>query len=118
MKFFSDTLLDPKSVVVIFNTSIKKNITTSILHIHFHPNKVNKTIHYTVNDMSTKAKLFAMRCGINQVVQTLDASHVIIITNAIHLVLLIFCQSCEPWTQLFLSFSFLSFTFTFTFTSY
>ena len=54
------------TVVVVSDTSIKNHITTSIAHVHVHGSLVIKTIHHIVNVMSTKAKLFVIRCGINQ----------------------------------------------------
>jgi len=57
---------DPLLVVVVTDASIKNQIATSISHIHSHDKPVIKTIHHTVNIISTKAKLFAIRCSINQ----------------------------------------------------
>jgi len=48
-KIFFNTSLDPKSVIIISDTSIKNNIATSILYIYFHPNNVKKTIYYAIN---------------------------------------------------------------------
>ena len=74
-KIFKDFSWDTKTVVVISDASIKNNATTPIAHIHSGPNIIAKTIHHTVNITSTKAELFAIRCGINQVVQVTDAIH-------------------------------------------
>ena len=89
-KIFSNTSLDPKSVIIISDTSIKNNIATSILYIYFHSNNVKKTIYYAINIIFTKAKLFAIKCGISQAIQIPDISHIIFIINAIYPTLYIF----------------------------
>jgi len=81
---------DSKSVVVVSDVSIKNNITTSILHVHLPSNLIKKTIHHAVNVTSTKAELFAIRCGINQAIQISDINHITIITDAIHVAHCIF----------------------------
>ena len=62
---FTNGFLDPNSIIVVSDASIRNNIAISISHIHSHFNKVKKIIHYTVNITSTEAELFAIRCGIN-----------------------------------------------------
>ena len=59
-------LLDPHSAIVVSNSSIKNQVTTSISHIHSYDKPVIKTIHHAVRVTSTEAKLFAIRCGIIQ----------------------------------------------------
>jgi len=49
-----------------------------------------KTIHQVVHIISTEAELFAIRCGINQVLNLDNMSKVIVITNFIHMVRKIF----------------------------
>jgi len=61
-----------------------------ILHIHSYPNIIRKTIHHAVNVTTTEAKLFAIRCEINQAIQISEAIYIIVITNVIHLVQCIF----------------------------
>jgi len=56
----------------------------SIAHIYFYSNIVKKTLHYTINVTLTEAELFVIRCGINQTIQVLDVSHIIVITNVIY----------------------------------
>jgi len=56
----------PTLALVITNASIKNNVATSIAHIHIHNYLIIKILHHTINVMSTKAELFAIRCGINQ----------------------------------------------------
>ena len=58
--------LDLHSVIIISDTSIKNQVATLISHIHSHNSPVIKTIHHTVNVSSTEAKLFVIRCSINQ----------------------------------------------------
>ena len=60
-----ESFLDSTVALVVSDTSIKNNITMSISHIHIHNKLVIKTFYHTVNVMTTKAELFAIRCGIN-----------------------------------------------------
>ena len=59
---------DLYSSIIISNASIRNNVATSILHIYSHDKLVIKIIHHVVNITTTKAELFAIRSGINQVV--------------------------------------------------
>jgi len=52
--------------LVITGASVKNNVATSISHIHIHDKLIIKTLYHASNVMSTEAKLFAIRCGINQ----------------------------------------------------
>ena len=83
--------------MVVSDTSIKKNITMSIVHVHFHSNLIKKTIHHAVNVTSPEAELFIIRCGINQTIQIPNVAHIIIITNAMHIVYCIFNSSIHPY---------------------
>jgi len=56
---------NPHLIMVISDTSIKNNVTTSISHIHVHNSLVIKMIHHAVNIMFTEAELFVIRYGIN-----------------------------------------------------
>jgi len=84
---------DPKTAVVISDTSIKNQVTTSITYVHTHNSPVVKTIHYAVNVTSTEAELFAIRCGLSQAIQLTNIKHIIIITNVIHTTKKIFDSS-------------------------
>jgi len=64
--------------------SIQNNVTTSIAHIHSFNNLLKKTLHHAINVTSTEAKLFAIRCSINQAIQIQYASHIIVIIDTIH----------------------------------
>ena len=52
-------------MVIITDASIKNNIAISISHIHRGQEIIIKAIYHTTNVNSTKAELFAIRCGIN-----------------------------------------------------
>ena len=57
--------VDPKTAVIISDASIKNQVTMFIAHIHVYKIPVVKIIHHTINVTSTKAELFAIRCGLN-----------------------------------------------------
>ena len=61
-----------KTAVVVSDTSIKNQVTTSIAYIYTYNSLVIKMIHHTTNITLTEAKLFAIRCGINQATQLSD----------------------------------------------
>jgi len=89
--------LSPSTAIVITNASIKNNIATSILHTHIADSPLIKTLHHTVFVTSTEAKLFAIRCSINQASNKKDISKIIIITNSIHAAKKIFDPSSHPF---------------------
>jgi len=78
------------TAIVVTDASIKNNVATSILHIHKHDNPIAKTIHYTVHITSTEAKLFTIRCSINQASNHNNISKIIIVTDSIHMARKIF----------------------------
>jgi len=96
-KVFKDSLVDSKTVIVIFNTSIRNNIATSISYVCLGHNILAKTIHHAVNVISTEVKLFVIRCRINQVIQVIDTACIIVITDAIHSTRWIFDSSSHPY---------------------
>ena len=57
--------LDSTIILIVSDTNIRNQVTTSILHIHIHNRPVIKTLHHTVNVTSTEAELFAIRYSIN-----------------------------------------------------
>jgi len=77
--------------------SIKNNVTTSIMHIHMADKPLMKTIHHAVNVTSTEAKLFAIRCGINQSSHFDNISKIVVITDSIHMAQKIFDPSSHPF---------------------
>ena len=87
------------SIIVISDASIRNNITTSIAHIYSHSNPVKKTLYHAISITSTEAKLFAIRCGINQAVQFPKVSHIIVITNSIYTAHQIFDLSIHLYQQ-------------------
>ena len=89
-EIFQITLMDSNSIVVISDTNIKNNVAISILHIHSSYNSIKKIIHHAINITSTETKLFAIKYKINQTVQIPEASHIVVITDTIHLVRCIF----------------------------
>ena len=82
---------------VITDASVKNNIATSISHIHIRDKPTTETLHHTVNIMSTEAELFAIRCGINQAINSTGISKIIIIMNSIHTAKKIFNTSLHPF---------------------
>ena len=82
-KIFNNSTSNSNTILVISNASIKNNIATSILHICNSLNIISKTIHYTMNIIFIKVKLFLIRCGINLAVQVLNIRQIIIITDVI-----------------------------------
>jgi len=81
---------DLSTVVVISDTSIKSNITISVIYDHLFNNPLKKTLHHAINVTSTEAELFSIRCGINQTIQIPSTSYIIIITDALHVIQRIF----------------------------
>ena len=96
-KILKDSLSDPKTVIVISDTSIKKNVATSVSHICSGYNILAKTIYHTVNVTSIKVELFAIRCDINQAVQVKNATNIIVITDAIYATRWIFNLFPHPY---------------------
>jgi len=83
-KIVFKVLSKANSVIVILDTSIKNNITTSITHVYSCSNLIKKTLHHTINITTTKAKLFTIRCRISQTTQLPNIFYIIIITNSIY----------------------------------
>ena len=84
------SLLNHSHTLIISDTGIKNNIPTSIAHIHIYDSSIIKIIHHAANFTSTEAKLFAIRCGINQAVNLPEISKIVIVTDSIHAVKKIF----------------------------
>ena len=57
---------DPLYILVITDISIKNYIATSIAYIYICDRPIVKILHYAVNITNTEAKLFTIKCGINQ----------------------------------------------------
>ena len=69
--------------IITTDASIKNNIATFILHIYISNQPLIKALHYAVFVTSSKAELFAIRCGISQASSKKNISKIIIITNSI-----------------------------------
>ena len=89
--------LDYSHMLIISNASIKNNIATSIIYIHVHNRPIIKMIHHTANVTSTEAKLYAIRCGINQAVNLPGILKIVVITNSIHTAKKIFNSAIHPF---------------------
>jgi len=75
---------NPSYALIVTDASIKNDVATSITHIHTCNKPVVKTIHYVVNITSIEAKLFTIRCGINQATNIQGISKIIVITDSIY----------------------------------
>jgi len=75
---------DPSYALIVSNASIKNNIAISISHVHVHNKPIIKTIHHVVNITTMEAKLFTIRCGINQATALPGISNIVILMNSIH----------------------------------
>ena len=81
---------DSSYALVITDASIKNNVTTSIAYIHIYNRPIVKILHYVMNITNTEAKLFTIRCDINQATNTQEILKIIVVTNLIHSVKRIF----------------------------
>ena len=79
------------------DAGIKNYVTTSIFYIYSFSKPVIKTIHRTINIITTEAKLFAIQCGINQAVANFNTNHIVVITNSLHAARRIFDSSVHSY---------------------
>ena len=91
--------LSTNTVIVISDVSIKNNVATFITHIHSHSSPIKKTFYHTINVSTTEVKLFAIKYGINQAIQIIDASCIIVITDSIYLAYYIFDPAIHLYQQ-------------------
>ena len=84
------------STLVVTDASIKDNITTSVAHVHQANSPLIKTVHHAVFITSSEAKLFTIRCGINQAWNKDNISKIIVITDSIHSAKCIFDSLLHP----------------------
>jgi len=96
-KIVFNTLINPKTVIIILSTSIKNQVTTSIAYVHVHNSPIIKTIYHTVNVTFTKAELFAIRCGLNQNIQLSNIECIVVITDSIYVAKKIFDSSIHSY---------------------
>ena len=76
---------DSKTAVIVSDVSIKNQVATLIAHIHVHNNPIIKTLYHTINVTFTEAKLFTIRCDINQVTQSININCIIVIMDSIYI---------------------------------
>jgi len=84
-------------MLIIADASIKNKVATLVSHIYRGQEIIAKFIYYTMNVTSIEAKLFAIRYGINCVVQLQDIAHIIVITDVISATKQIFDTSVHPY---------------------
>jgi len=84
------------TAIVASDASIKNDITTLISHTHISNQSLVKTIHHATFVTSTEAKMFVIRCGINQATAKPNVSKIFIITDSIHAAKRIFDSSSHP----------------------
>ena len=87
----------PSTALVVMDTSIKNNITTSISHLHSANWPLIKTVHHALFVTSMEVELFAIRCGINQASSIDNISKIIIVTDSIHTAKKIFDSESYPF---------------------
>ena len=83
--------------LIVTDASIKNNMATSIAHIHICDKSIIKTLYHVVNITSIEAKLFSMRCGINQATNIQGISKIVVITDLFHTVQKIFDSLSHPF---------------------
>ena len=84
-------------VVVVSDASIKNHVATSIAYVYVHGSPVIKTIYHAKNIILTKAKLFVIRCGINQASYLPNIKKIVIISDSIHVAKRIFNSLVHPY---------------------
>jgi len=62
---FKNSFQSNNTILIIFDASIKNNITTLVLHIRREHEIIKKTIHHVMNIMFTEAELFPIRYDIS-----------------------------------------------------
>jgi len=89
--------LSNSTAIIVSDASIKNNIATSISHMHIANQPLIKALHHTVLVTTTEAKLFVIRCSINQACSKDNVSKIIIVTNFIHVAKKIFNSTSHPY---------------------
>ena len=88
---------DSSVALMVSDTIIKNYIATSIVHIYVYNKQVIKMLYHAVNVTSTEAKLFTIRCGINQATNLQDIRKIIVIMDFIYTAKKIFNYSLHPF---------------------
>ena len=83
--------------IIVMDASIKNDIATSISYIYLSNHLLTKTVHYMAFVTSTEAKLFMIRCGINQACIKENMSKIIVVTNSIYAAKKIFDTVSHPY---------------------
>jgi len=91
-----ESFLSQSIAIITTNTSIKNNIATFISHTHISNQPLIKTLHHIAFVTSSEAKLFAIRCDINQVSSKENISKIIAITDSIYAAKKIFDPLSHP----------------------
>ena len=81
------------TTLMITDTSVKNNVTSSIAHIHVRNKPIVKVLHNAVNITLSEAEFFALKCGINHTTLLHEISKIIIVTDSIHVARKIFDPS-------------------------
>ena len=87
----------PHTALIITNASIKKDIATSISHVHIGNRLLTKTVHHALFVTSIEAELFTIRCDINQACSNEIVSKIIVVTDSIHAARKIFDSNSHPF---------------------
>ena len=74
----------PNTAIIITDASVKKDIATSISHVHIYNHPLTKMVYHAAYVTSTEVELFAIRCGINQACSKNNISKIVIVTDSIH----------------------------------
>ena len=88
---------DPTSSIIISDVNIKNHVTTSISHIHLYNKLIIKTIYQVVNIFTTKAELFTICYGINQVINVPNTRCIVVIIDSLHTAKRIFDSLMHPY---------------------
>jgi len=96
-KIIFNASTDLKIAIIILDVSITNQVAISIAYVHVHDSPIIKTIHYAINVTTTKAELFAIRCGLNQSIQLFKIECIVVITDSIHAAKKIFDSLIHPY---------------------
>ena len=83
--------------IIVTDASVKNDIATSVSHIHICDYPLIKMVHHTAFITSTGAKLFVIRCCINQAYNKKNISKIIVVTDSIHMAKKIFDDKTHPY---------------------
>jgi len=81
---------NPSCALIITDTSVKNDITTSILYIYIYNKPLIKMLNHVVHITSSEVELFTIRYEINQASKLSDILKIIVVTDSIHVARRIF----------------------------